>query len=31
MRIAGPVLDTDAPEALARFYERLLWWEITDL
>jgi len=31
MRIAGPVLDTDDPIGLARFYERLLGWEIVAL
>jgi predicted enzyme related to lactoylglutathione lyase len=31
MRISGPVLDTDDPLALARFYERLLGWPITEL
>ena len=31
MRITGPVLDTDDAEGLARFYERLLGWTITEL
>jgi len=31
MRISGPVLDTDDAPALARFYERLLGWPITEL
>jgi catechol 2,3-dioxygenase-like lactoylglutathione lyase family enzyme len=28
MRLAGPVLDAADPVALARFYERLLGWEV---
>jgi predicted enzyme related to lactoylglutathione lyase len=31
MRITGPVIDTDDAVVLARFYERLLGWEITEL
>jgi hypothetical protein len=31
MRISGPVLDTDDPVTLARFYERLLGWPISEL
>jgi predicted enzyme related to lactoylglutathione lyase len=31
MRMLGPVLDTDDVETLARFYERLLGWELTEL
>ena len=30
MRITGPVLDTDDPIGLAKFYERLLGWEIVE-
>lgn len=30
MRITGPVLDTDDPIGLARFYERLLGWEVVE-
>lgn len=30
MRITGPTLDTDDPIGLARFYERLLGWEIVE-
>jgi hypothetical protein len=30
MRLSGPVLDSDDPLSLARFYERLLGWTITD-
>jgi catechol 2,3-dioxygenase-like lactoylglutathione lyase family enzyme len=31
MRLAGPVLDAPDVMALARFYERLLGWEIVEL
>ena len=31
MRISGPVFDAADPVALARFYERLLGWEMVDL
>ncbi|MCP4967210.1 MAG: VOC family protein [bacterium] len=31
MRLAGPVLDTADPLALARFYKALLGWEIVEL
>ena len=31
MRIVGPVLDTDDPVGLARFYERLLGWDVVAL
>ena len=30
MRVSGPVLDAADPVGLARFYERLLGWSITD-
>lgn len=30
MRMAGPVLDSADPLGLARFYERLLGWPMTD-
>lgn len=30
MRVAGPVLDSADPVGLAKFYERLLGWPITD-
>ena len=30
MRITGPVLDTDDPIGLARFYGRLLGWEVVE-
>ncbi len=30
MRISGPVLDAADPRALARFYESLLGWTMTD-
>ena len=31
MRITGPVLDSADPVGLARFYEHLLGWELTEL
>jgi len=31
MRVSGPVLDAADPVRLARFYEQLLGWTITDL
>lgn len=31
MRITGPVLDAADPIALARFYERLLGWELVEM
>ena len=31
MRITGPVLDSVDPVGLARFYERLLGWELTEI